>query len=91
MTTTGYRWISPFSRDGGPSPPYKAKATLGDLLKRNPGLLPSPLDQMVEKAWGYASERGRHLREGREPKPEEVELIVGLASIVATYLSKKLK
>lgn len=67
------------------------KATLGDLLKRNPGLLPAPLDQMVEKAWGYASERGRHLREGREPELEEVELIVGLASIVATYLSKKLK
>jgi len=45
----------------------------------------------VKKAWGYASERGRYLREGREPEPEEVELIVGLASIVATYLSKKLK
>lgn len=65
------------------------KATLGDLIKKNPGLLPPPLDQVVEKAWGYASERGRHLREGREPEMEEVEFVVGLASIVATYLSKK--
>lgn len=66
------------------------KATLGELLKKNPGLLPPPLDQVVEKAWGYASERGRHLREGHEPELKEVELIVGLACIVSTYLSKKL-
>ena len=64
------------------------KATLGDLIKKNPGLLPPPLDQVVEKAWGYASERGRHLQEGREQVPEEVELIVGLASVIATYLSR---
>lgn len=64
------------------------KATLGNLIKKNPGLLPPPLDQVVEKAWGYASERGRHIQEGQNPKPEEAELIVGLASVIATYLSK---
>ena len=64
------------------------KATLGDILKRYPDLIPKPLDTAVEKAWGYASEMGRHMREGREPQRKEVELIVGLASTVATYLSR---
>lgn len=67
-----------------------ASATLGECLRRNPGVLPPPLDQAVEKAWGYASERGRHLREGREPDLEDAELIVGLAGLVTTYLIQKL-
>lgn len=65
------------------------KATLGDILKRHPDLLPRPLDAAVEKAWGYASEHGRHLREGRDPTIEEAELLVGIASVIATYLVKK--
>jgi hypothetical protein len=64
------------------------KATLGDILKRYPDLIPKPLDTAVDKAWGYASEMGRHIREGREPQRREVELIVGLAATVATYLSR---
>jgi len=64
------------------------RATLGEILKRYPDLIPKPLDTAVEKAWGYASEMGRHIREGREPERKEVELIVGLAATVATYLSR---
>jgi hypothetical protein len=64
------------------------KATLGDILNRHPDLIPKPLDTAVEKAWGYASEMGRHIREGREPARKEVELIVGFAATVATYLSR---
>ncbi len=66
-----------------------ATATLGEIVKRHPGLIPRPLDTAVEKAWGYASEMARHIREGREPDREEVELVVGLAATVATYLSRK--
>lgn len=66
------------------------KATLGEILKRHPGLLPAPLDVAVEKVWGYASERGRHLREGREPETEEAELLVGVAGAAATYLVRRL-
>lgn len=68
-----------------------SKATLGQLLDRYPDRLgiPKPLDDAVEKAWGYASEMGRHLREGRVPSHEDAELIVGIAATVATYLSKK--
>jgi len=64
------------------------KATLGDILKRHPDLIPKPLDRAVDRAWGYASEMGRHIREGRVPQRREVELIVGLAATVATYLSR---
>lgn len=64
-------------------------ATLGEIIKRNPDLIPKPLDKSVEKAWGYASEMGRHLREGRVPEIEEAQLIVGLAGALSIYLSKK--
>jgi AbiJ-like protein len=65
------------------------KATLGTLLSRYKGTIPSPLDQAVEKIWGFASEQGRHVREGDEPSAEEAELAVHVAGAVATYLTKK--
>lgn len=65
------------------------KSTLGEVIKRNPGLLPKPLDQAVEKAWGYASQAGRHLSEGNSPAYEEAELIVGLSGSVCRYLARK--
>jgi AbiJ N-terminal domain 4 len=67
-----------------------AKATLGEILKKYPGLVPKPLDVSVEKAWGYASEMGRHIKEGRTPERKEAELIVGIAATVATYLTQSL-
>lgn len=69
----------------------KPKGTLGDIIKRNPGLFPSPLGEGVNKLWGYASEQGRHLREGREPGYEEAELSVTVAAGVITYFIKKHK
>ena len=65
------------------------KATLGTLLSRHKGMIPPPLDQGVEKIWGFASEQGRHLQEGREPEAAEAELAVHVAAAVATYLGKK--
>ncbi|MCC6191908.1 MAG: hypothetical protein IT318_23000 [Anaerolineales bacterium] len=64
------------------------KATLGEVIKRYPNTIPKPLDESVSKAWGFASEMARHIREGRNPERKEVELIVGLAATVATYLSR---
>ncbi len=66
------------------------KDTLGAIVKRHPGLLPRPLDTGVEKLWGFASERGRHLREGAEPSHDEAELVVTVAAAVASYLRRKL-
>ena len=66
-----------------------SKGTLGEILKRNPNLIPPPLDQAVSKLWGFASEYARHIREGREPKFEEAQLLVGVCAAVATYLADK--
>jgi hypothetical protein len=67
------------------------KQTLGALLKNHAATLaiPRPLDAAVEKAWGYASEVGRHLQEGREPSAEEAELVTTVCAAVVTYLVKK--
>jgi hypothetical protein len=65
------------------------KATLGEILKRFDGMIPKPLDKGIEKAWGFASEMGRHLQEGREPAFEEAELVVSLCASLSVYLLKK--
>ena len=65
------------------------KATLGQILKKHPGLVPNPVDEALSKVWGYASNEARHVQEGRELEREEVELLVGLAGTVARYLGKK--
>lgn len=65
------------------------KANLGDILKKYKDIIPQPLDECVKRAWGYASENARHIREGREPSFEEAELLVGVSACVATYLTKK--
>jgi hypothetical protein len=62
------------------------KATLGAILSKRPDLFPKPLDIAAEKIWGFASERGRHLREGQELHHAEVELVVGLAAQLVTFL-----
>lgn len=66
------------------------QSTLGKILNDHPGLIPKPLDIAVEQAWGFASERGRHLQEGKEPSRAEAELVVGLAATVVTYLVTKI-
>ena len=65
------------------------KATLGEVLKRYPGLLPKPLDTALSLIWGYASNEARHVHEGRETSREEAELLVGLATALSTYLTRK--
>lgn len=64
------------------------KATLGEILKRRPDLLPKPLDTALSQIWGYASNEARHVVEGRDPSRQEAELVVGLAAVVATYLTR---
>ena len=61
--------------------------TLGQLVRSLD--LPQPLDAAVEKLWGFASERGRHIREGREPRFEDAELVVTVASAVCIYLIRQ--
>lgn len=67
------------------------KATLGEIMKKSSEIIPTPLDQAVTKAWGFASENGRHLKEGKEPSYHDAELVVGICAAVGSYLSKQLK
>jgi hypothetical protein len=62
------------------------KLTLGQLAKHQ--AIPKPLDQLIEKAWGYSSERGRHLREGNAPDHREAELMIALSAAIINYLSE---
>lgn len=64
--------------------------TLVDLVKKYPGVIPSPLDQAVTKIWGYTSEQGRHLKEGQVLEYLETELVVEVTAAISTYLGKRL-
>lgn len=58
--------------------------TLGQIIKRL--TIPPPLDGALHRLWGFASEQGRHIQEGRSPSFEEAELVVTVASAVSVYL-----
>ena len=61
--------------------------TLGKLV---PMLdLPAPLDQAVHKLWGYASDRGRHIREQESVDHSEAELIVAIAGSLCAFLAQQ--
>jgi len=62
--------------------------TLGQVAKKHTDKFPPPLGEAVGKLYGFASERGRHITEGGEPDIKDVELVVGIAATVATYLSR---
>ena len=62
---------------------------LSQILEQQPDILPDPLiTEAALKLWGYASDRGAHLREGNCPTYEEAELIVGLSSTLCLYLAR---
>jgi hypothetical protein len=64
------------------------KATFGAILSSHKEKLaiPAPLDKALGNVWGYASEQGRHLREGREPTKREAGLLVSVSAAMTTYL-----
>ncbi|GAA2884575.1 hypothetical protein GGQ99_005097 [Aminobacter niigataensis] len=61
--------------------------TLGRLIPRLN--VPRPLDTALEKLWGYASENGRHLKEGAEDSTAEAELVVSVACAVSVFLLQR--
>ena len=61
--------------------------TLGKLVSLLD--LPAPLDQAVHKLWGYASDRGRHIREQQDVDHAEAELIVTVAGSVCAFLVQR--
>ncbi|WP_082547614.1 hypothetical protein [Rhodanobacter sp. Soil772] len=69
----------------------ESKDTLGTIVSRRRDLFPAPLDIVVEKAWGWSSNFGRHLQEGKSPSIEEAELLVGISGSLCRYFASKLK
>lgn len=45
-----------------------------------------PLGDAVHKLWGYASQNGRHIQEGRNASAAEAELVVSVACSLAVFL-----
>jgi len=66
------------------------QATLGQLVSRYHDSLDlrPPLDDVVHKLWGFSSEYGRHLREGRTPTRREARLVVGIAVVLVSHLAE---
>ena len=66
-------------------------ATLGQILKKRKDIILPPLNILVEKAWGYASDKARHVREGVILDYSEAEFVVTQFISVANFLTKKFK
>jgi hypothetical protein len=64
------------------------KATLGEILKKRGGILPSTLDSAFSKAWGYSSDVARHVDENKAPTLDEAVLVVGLVGAGVAYLAR---
>lgn len=64
-------------------------ATLGQLIQRHSIALAlrPPLDAAAEKLWAFASQRGRHVREGHAPDRREAALVVRIAAALIEYLN----
>jgi hypothetical protein len=60
--------------------------TLGDVLKKGTLKLPPPLSAMLSKAWGFASDRGRHVHDGKPVSYPDAELMLALADAMIVYL-----
>ena len=61
--------------------------TLGKLVNKLD--LPEPLNQAVLKLYAYASDRGRHIREGQVVDHAEAELIVAVAGSLCEFLRQR--
>jgi hypothetical protein len=68
-----------------------ARATLGEIIQRH-GVqigIPRPLDNAIERMWGYASQIARHVREGRVPTREEAEFLLSMSASIIAYLLQR--
>ena len=64
-----------------------SKKTLGKITSQLD--IPKPLDEAVEKLWGFSSENARHGSEDNNPSVEDAELVIHVSAAVCTYLIKK--
>ena len=50
-----------------------------------------PLNEAAAKLWGFASNNARHGSENRKLELDEVFLVVGTCTTLATYLTRNMK
>lgn len=50
--------------------------------------LPKPLDQALEKMWGFSSNFGRHISPKNQPTAGQAQLIVHLSSAYCRFLAE---
>lgn len=60
--------------------------TLGQVVRRHPDRFPAPLGDAVSKLYGFASDRARHVTEGKAPAQKDAELVVTIAAALTTFL-----
>ena len=60
--------------------------TLGQIAKKHPDRFPSPLGDAVSKLYGFASDRGRHVTEGKMPRQQEAQLVVSISAALTAFL-----
>ncbi|MBR1929390.1 MAG: hypothetical protein IJ834_06660 [Paludibacteraceae bacterium] len=65
-------------------------STLGDIIQNNRSSFTPPLDKALEKLWGFASNHGRHVRNGGAATEEEAEFVLNMCSSLILYLSRSL-
>jgi hypothetical protein len=65
------------------------KLTLGEIVKKHPDLMPTPIVAAVEKLWGYSSDVARHIREDRNVLREEAQFVLGISASLISYLMEK--
>ena len=61
--------------------------SLGNIIKNNKKKFTSPLDLVIGQLWGYASNHGRHMEEGCEPKFEEAQFVLYTTSAIITFIT----
>ena len=55
--------------------------TLGAIIQRNRSAFVRPIDDTLEKLWGFASNHGRHVQTGGATSEEDAELVLNLCSL----------
>lgn len=64
-------------------------ATLGAIVDKHDSLFPKPLDQAIQRLWGYASNEARHGREDRNLDEPTARMVVGIVAAMVGYLAEK--
>lgn len=62
-----------------------SKRNMGDLIKIYRDRIPKPLDEVMERLFGFASNHGRHLNEGGVPTFKDAELTVHICASLIVY------